>query len=124
MRKFIACILMVAMLIVPLSVTAGQTGYMFDGAYTDSETPKPWVLTPELIEHYAYMDFEAANAQAQAKILAARNRIIFSQGWVADGFSLTVYDSDGNFIRETPQFSELFPSDWELPVLPVFPDCP
>ena len=73
-------------------------------------------------EVYAYMDYETADAATQEKILEARNTIIFSRSWVSDGMYSCVMDPDGNVVRVTPQFSEVFPADWELPKNPVVID--
>lgn len=63
----------------------------------------------------AYLDLEDASAEMREEILAAREKIIFSTDWVADGYTAHVEDQDGNIIRTLPAFSEVFP-DWDLPV--------
>ncbi len=63
----------------------------------------------------AYLDLEDASAEMREPILAAREEIIFSTDWVADGYTAYVEDQDGNIIRTLPAFSEVFP-DWDLPV--------
>lgn len=63
----------------------------------------------------AYLDLEDASAEMREEILAAREEIIFSTDWVADGYTAYVEDQDGNIIRTLPAFSEVFP-DWDLPV--------
>ena len=68
------------------------------------------------VEQLAYMDLEQASTEIQAKILEARREIIFSHSWVADGLQGAVYDRYGNVVEELPHFSEIFPSDWEIPV--------
>lgn len=65
--------------------------------------------------YYAYMDLEEAPAELQDTILEARAQIIFQESWVADGYEGQVTYPDGTVI-ELPQFSELFPDDWEIPV--------
>ncbi len=61
------------------------------------------------------MDLDAAPAELQETIWKAREVIIYSQSWVADGFECYVTSPDGT--RETiPSFSELFPG-WELPAI-------
>ena len=69
----------------------------------------------EEAEEIAYLDLESASPEMKEKILSARNRIIFSQCWVADGFTLELCDEKGNVIGAAPNFSELFPG-WDLPV--------
>lgn len=67
----------------------------------------------------AYMDLKSAPSNLQEQIVEDRNDIIFnhSAGWVADGWSggvVNVYT--GELIRELPEFHEVFPSDWDIPV--------
>lgn len=66
-------------------------------------------------EYYAYMDLETANLALKETILEARNQIIFSESWVADGINGYRTDPDGNIVCIQPQFSELFPSNWDMP---------
>lgn len=73
----------------------------------------------EDIQYYAYLNLEAAEESLKPVILAARNKIIFRYSWVADGVSGRIYGKDGNIKEELPQFSELFPADWNEPVFPV-----
>lgn len=63
----------------------------------------------------AYMDLETVDESMQSRILEARNEIIFSESWAADGVTAYVKDTDGTVIEKLPEFSELFPSDWEIP---------
>lgn len=63
----------------------------------------------------AYLDLDNASPEMQKKILDAREKIIFSTDWVADGFEMRIEDTEGNLIRTVPSFSEVFP-DWDLPV--------
>lgn len=69
----------------------------------------------EEAEKIAYLDLESASPEMKEKILSARNQIIFSQTWVADGFCAYVTDSEDTVIAVVPCFSELFP-DWDIPV--------
>lgn len=67
-------------------------------------------------ELYAYLDVDSASPAMKEKILDARNTIIFSKDWVADGHDGYVIDVETDQILETlPSFSSLFP-DWDLPV--------
>lgn len=68
------------------------------------------------LNRYAYMDLEEADAATQQIILEARKEIIFSTSWVADGLYGYITDSDGIVQEVVPQFSEVFPADWEVPV--------
>ena len=70
----------------------------------------------------AYLDLEDASAEMREEILAAREEIIFSTDWVADGYTAYVEDQDGNIIRTLPAFSEVFP-DWDLPVSETTYQC-
>lgn len=54
----------------------------------------------EMALELAYMDLDQASAETQEKIIKAREDIIFSQSWVADGVQGFVYDENGNIIRE------------------------
>lgn len=72
-------------------------------------------MTLEEAQSFAYMDLDAAPAELQETIRKAREVIIYSRSWVADGFECYVTSPDGT--RETiPSFSELFPG-WELPAI-------
>lgn len=67
----------------------------------------------------AYLDYDSATPEMKEKILAARNQIIFSTSWVADGYSASIGNvKTGEIIRVLPSFSELFPG-WDIPVLAV-----
>ena len=72
-------------------------------------------LSTNGVDHYAYMDYESAPEELKPLIIEARNKIIFSTAWVADGASGYIADKDGNIIKSIPEFSENFPSDWEYP---------
>lgn len=76
------------------------------------------VMSIENAELYAYMDINSADESTQERILAARSVIIYSTSWVADDVDGCVKDEDGNVIEVLPHFSEIFPSDWEIPVCP------
>jgi len=71
------------------------------------------------LEYYAYMDLETADTITKGEILEARNEIILSESWAADGIYAYVSDPDGNIVNVLPQFSELFPSDWDVPSFQV-----
>ena len=75
-------------------------------------------LSEEQIEQLgqiAYMSLDGQSEAMQAKIVKARNAIIFNNSWVSDEAIGYVKDVDGNIIEELPKFSELFPEDWEVP---------
>ena len=67
-------------------------------------------------EQYAYLDPDTS-PELKEEILNARNTIIFSQDWVADGLTGYIENVEtGEIIKELPAFSSLFP-DWDIPVL-------
>ena len=65
----------------------------------------------------AYMNLDTADEQTRTNILAARNKIMFSTSWVADDVNGWVLDENGVVIETLPHFSEVFPSDWDVPVM-------
>lgn len=71
--------------------------------------------TEEDMLSVAFMDLSQADIEMTNQIIAAREEIIFSHSWVADGLQGWVLDEDGNVIEEVPQFSDLFPANWEIP---------
>ena len=88
---------------------------VFVPAATDHERSDDADMTLEEAQSFAYMDLDAAPAELQETIRKAREVIIYSRAWVADGFECYVTSPDGT--RETiPSFSELFPG-WELPAI-------
>lgn len=69
----------------------------------------------EETQYYAYLDIEEAKADIKAKILVARNDIIYDQSWTTDGFEAAIGDArTGEVIRVLPQFNNLFPG-WTIP---------
>ena len=88
---------------------------VFIPAAVDRDRSDDADMTLEEAHSFAYMDLDAAPAELQETIRKAREVIIYSQSWVADGFECYVTSPDGT--RETiPSFSELFPG-WELPAI-------
>lgn len=49
-------------------------------------------------------------------ILVAREAIIYSESWVADGVYGEILDQNGKVKEVLPQFSDIFPEDWDIPV--------
>lgn len=68
----------------------------------------------EAAKEVAYMDVNSASAEMQERILEAREVIIESKSWVADGWNATITHADGT-VEEVPTFAELFPG-WDMPV--------
>lgn len=75
-----------------------------------------YLNSEEEIQYYAYLDMSTAEEELKPIILVARNTIIYRYSWVADGMNGKVLDREGNIKRIIPEFSELFPEDWEMPV--------
>lgn len=68
----------------------------------------------EAAKEVAYMDVNSASAEMQERILEAREVIIESKSWVANGWNATITHADGT-VEEIPTFAELFPG-WDMPV--------
>lgn len=68
----------------------------------------------EAAKEIAYMDVNSASAEMQERILEAREVIIESKSWVAEGWNATITHADGT-VEEVPTFAELFPG-WDMPV--------
>ncbi len=72
-------------------------------------------MTLEEAQSFAYMDLDTAPEELREIILKAREVIIYSRAWVADGLEAYVTSPDGTR-SALPSFSELFPG-WELPTI-------
>lgn len=108
MKKLIA--LFVSTLLFATSLTSLAAG----APASAQDTATQEALTKA--EQYAYLDLDSASPSMQKKILDARNTIIFSKDWVADGYEADVEDvTTGEVLETLPSFSELFPG-WDLPV--------
>lgn len=74
----------------------------------------------------AYADVVTASEEMKARILDARETIINSESWVADGYEGSITDKSG-VTTPLPHFSELFPG-WDVPVAQIAetaaPDSP
>lgn len=115
---FLVGVLSMMCLSMPVSATYSETQY--DNESLTSEWEMASRAQAEKVSEaaaYAYMDLESASDEMKEKILAARETIIYSQGWVADGFSAVVTRADGT-VESLPTFSELFP-EWEMPDVEV-----
>lgn len=99
-QKIFAFLLSLALL---LSI---PSGFAFGADVDEEELPA---------EAYAYMDLETASPEIQERILKAREAIIFSQSWAADGCLGFLVDLETGEMTQLPSFSELFPG-WDLPV--------
>lgn len=83
--------------------------------FETDDTLKDNTMTQEEAEYYAYMNYDTASTELKETIMAARNQIIYSQSWVADGFECYIIAPDGTQ-KKVAAFSELFP-DWEMPIV-------
>ena len=100
MRRFFASLLCGSLLVCSGSIAFAA--YDAEGAMSEAEK-------------YAYMDIDEVPEYLKDDILEARNRIIFSYGWTADGIDGYVCDLEtGEKLYDLPKFSELFP-DWDMP---------
>ena len=68
------------------------------------------------IKYYAYLDLSTAEESLHSVILEARKIIIYRSSWVADGQVGYVFDENGKIVEKVPNFSDLFPPDWEEPI--------
>lgn len=76
------------------------------------------------VQTFAHMNYDSAAPELQEAILDAREEIIMDHpGWVADGYEGRVINVEtGETVRELPEFHEVFPEDWEVPVEAVVTD--
>lgn len=104
----------IALFLSTLLLTASATCFAAENT-SDSLPAKDQSALAEA-EQYAYLDLNSATPAMQEKILEARNTIIFSKDWVADGHEAYVGDvTTGEVLEVLPTFSDLFPG-WDLPV--------
>lgn len=80
------------------------------------EAAEKYIHSEEDIQYYAYLDLDSADEALKPVILAARKQIIYRHTWVADGLSGWILDANGNKKSRVPEFSEIFPADWEPPI--------
>lgn len=76
-------------------------------------------LDDSQVLYFAYMDLNEADEALKSKILQARNIVISNSSWVADGVNGYIENRDTGIITPLPHFSEIFPSDWDMPVYPT-----
>lgn len=105
---------LIALFVSTLLFATSLTSLAADAPASAQDTATQEALTKA--EQYAYLDLDSASPSMQQKILDARNTIIFSKDWVADGYEADVEDvTTGEVLETLPSFSELFPG-WDLPV--------
>lgn len=80
------------------------------------EAAEKYIHSEEDVQYYAYLDLDSADESLKPVILAARKQIIYRHTWVADGLSAYILDVDGSVESRVPEFSEIFPADWEPPI--------
>ena len=110
MKKLLVSFLSVAMLFA-VSITS----------FADNSTP-PMDVQQDIsntVKQLAYSNYESASNEMKAKILEARNSLIYSTSWVANGASGRIVDETGNVIEVLPDFYELYPKDWEIPTVEI-----
>ena len=106
MKKALASILVLLMSVSCLTCMAAETSEQeFD--------PKTKAALIEA-EQYAYLDIDSASPELKEKILDARDAIIFSKNWVADGYEAFVTNENDEVVEILPEFSTVFPG-WDLP---------
>lgn len=70
-------------------------------------------------QRYAYLSLDDAGPELRTKILEAREIIIYSKAWIADGAgTLTITRADGT-TETVPTFSEQFPG-WDMPAPKIY----
>ena len=114
-------------------ITIAVLGCTFDSYASGKENSKKDIVTTGIdkdqvlsesilkteddIQYYAHLNLETAKENEKPIILEARRRIIFRYSWVADEVSGRLLDENGNVIKELPHFSDLFPEDWDEPIV-------
>lgn len=63
------------------------------------------------------MDIDKADPLTKSLILEAREELIFSKSWAADGVKAYVADKEGNIKEKIPEFSSLFPTEWGVNIV-------
>ena len=73
--------------------------------------------TDAMTSQVAYMNLEEASPEMKTEIIQARNKIIYNTSWVDDGWRGELVNMEtGEVVEEVPEFHEIFPEDWEIPV--------
>ena len=69
----------------------------------------------------AYQDISRQRSTAaKDEILKAREEVAHTESWVADGAEAQVVDMrTGEVLEELPEFHDIFPEDWDIPVADV-----
>ena len=88
----------------------------------DKKIAELYLYDEEQIQYFAYLDLTMVEDTLKPVVLAARNRIICRYSWTADGVDVKFLNGEGKTVEVLPQFSELFPEDWDEPIFPVVVD--
>lgn len=88
-------------------------------SYADESYFSQHIQSEDDIQYFAFLNIDKADKTLKPLILMARRELIFRSSWVADGTHGRIYNADGTLREELPQFHDLFPEDWEIPVQPV-----
>lgn len=68
------------------------------------------------LESLAYHEPDHARPELTDDILSAKERIIYSKSWAADGHKVYIEDMESGQLIKLPSFSELFPG-WDMPAV-------
>ena len=99
------------------TISVGESEKKVDMVREQNQIIQDFLKTEDDIQYYAYLDIKTVAPDVVPVIIEARNKIISRQSWVADSVQGFVYDENGNLIEKVPQFSELFPEGWSVPIL-------
>lgn len=125
MKKMVPCMILAGVVILFFSLCVPVSAHITEDILSNTEK-NDGVISNETMEdlfssngldYYAYMILEDAPETLKPVILEARSRIIVHSTWVDDDLDAWVTDEDGNVVEVIPHFSEVFPSDWENPVI-------
>lgn len=117
-RGCILCCLLIAVVLMSAATPVNENKNCSTTANNELIGSSPTDLVENRVsyEYYAYMNLDEANAETQKIILQARNAIIFSETWTADGIKGRIVNPDGSY-TEVPEFHDIFPKDWDIPVV-------
>ena len=123
-KKTISVFLVFAMAFSFSTVVLAESNFVsdYDESIIEQDLLESWASfsaaqeqSLEVAKDLAYMDINLASADLREAILEARNQVIFSVPWAADGVSAYIVYEDGTK-EALPQFSDVFPN-WEIPLV-------
>lgn len=99
-----------------LFISSSISAFAVETSSTENKVTNKIETVNDEIKYYAYLDVEEAKADIKAKILIARNNIIYSKSWTTSEFEgAAIGDArTGKIISTLPQFNDLFPG-WTIP---------